>query len=38
MAQLLSLMELAYAHADKQDLAAYIRYVRNAFAQGGGGT
>ena len=33
MAQLLSLMELAYAHAENHDLATYIRYVHNAFAE-----
>ena len=35
MAQLLSLMELAYAHAENLDLARYIRYVHNAFAESG---
>jgi aminoglycoside phosphotransferase (APT) family kinase protein len=35
MAQLLSLMELAYAHAQHQDLTRYIREVHNAFAESG---
>jgi aminoglycoside phosphotransferase (APT) family kinase protein len=35
MAQLLSLMELAYAYAQNQDLARYIREVHNAFAESG---
>ena len=33
MAQWLSLMELAYAHVEKQDLARYMTYVHNAFAE-----
>jgi aminoglycoside phosphotransferase (APT) family kinase protein len=35
MAQLLSLMEVAYAYADHQDLARYVREVHNAFAESG---
>jgi aminoglycoside phosphotransferase (APT) family kinase protein len=33
MAQMLSLMELAYASADHQDLTRYVREVQNAFAR-----
>jgi aminoglycoside phosphotransferase (APT) family kinase protein len=32
MAQLLSLIELGYAHAENRDLARHVRYVHNAFA------
>jgi aminoglycoside 2''-phosphotransferase len=35
MAQLLSLMELAYASAENQELAGYVRWVHNAFAASG---
>lgn len=33
MAQWLSLMEIAYAHLEEQDLARYVAYVHNAFAE-----
>ena len=33
MARLMSLMELGFAHAEDPDLATYVRWVHNAFAE-----